>query len=108
YDGSLSDAGFAHEHWRIGALTMAENLYHLLNLHLAPNGRRNLVRTRQTIQRDAKMFQIRRQVEFFLVLLLFLFAYVNTRANIFDDRLGRSAEAAQHLDEHATLILRKR
>ena len=86
---------------------MAENLYHLLNLLLATDGRRQLVLSGKAIQRDAEMFQIRRQLEFLLVLLLFLFAYEYARSYVLHNSLRVRAEIPQHLDEQSSLVLRE-
>src|SRR5687768_318658 len=40
YYRSLANAWFSHEHRRIGALAMTENLNHLLNLFFPANGGR--------------------------------------------------------------------
>src|SRR5205085_2017193 len=105
--GSFADARLAHKHGRIRTLAMAENLYHLLNLLLATDGRRQLVLSGKAIQRDAEMFQIRRQLEFLLVLLLFLFAYEYARSYVLHNSLRVRAEIPQHLDEQSSLVLRE-
>ena len=107
-DRRLADARLADEHRRIRPLAVAEDLDHLLNLLLAPDGRRNLVLPRQLVERNAEVLEVRRQLELLLVLLLFLFARADACAHVLDDRLGVHAEISQNVDEHAALVLRER
>ena len=80
---SLADAGFANQHRRICAFAMAKNLDDLLNLFFAADGRRNLVGASQPVERNAEVFQIRRQLKFLAILLFFLFSFLNLSSERF-------------------------
>ena len=62
-DRGLADAGLADQHHRVGALAMAENLQHLLNLLVAAEYRRQLVLAREQVQVGREMLEERRQLE---------------------------------------------
>src|SRR5205085_908651 len=107
HHGGLADARLAHEHGRVGALAVAEDFDHLLNLLLAADGRRQLVGAREAIQRDAEVLEVRRKLELLLVLLLLLLARPNARANLLDDGLRVRTEIAEHSHQRAVLVLRE-
>ncbi len=105
--GGLADARLADEHRRVGALAVAEDFDHLLNLFLAADGRRHLVGAREAVQRDAEVLEVGRQLELLLVLLLLLLARADARPHLLDDRLGVRAQVAQHAHQRAVLVLRE-
>src|SRR5262249_44359092 len=57
-DSRLADTGLADEHRRIGALAMAENLDHLLNLALTTDRRWQLVLPCEFVERNAEMLEV--------------------------------------------------
>src|SRR5437870_4876735 len=103
HDCGLSDAGFAHQHRRVGAFTMTENLDDLLNLQLTSNGRRNLVLTRQAVQRHTKMFEVRWQLELLSILLFLLLTLLYLNANVLRDCFRSCSQTLQHLDKQAVI-----
>ena len=62
-DRGLADAGLADEHHRVGALAVAEDLEHLLDLVVAAEDRRQLVLAREQIQVRREVLEERRQLE---------------------------------------------
>src|SRR5258705_13995086 len=89
---SLTDAGLAYEHRRIGAFAMTKDFDDLLDLFFAADGRRNLVSTHQAVQREPKMFQVRRQLKLLAILLFLFLALVNVCAHVFDNGFLLRAE----------------
>src|SRR6266849_2644 len=100
----FADAWFADEHRRVRPLAMAKDFDDLLNLFFAADGGRNLVGAHQAIQREAKMFQVRRQLELLAILLLLFLALVYVCAHVFDDGFGLRAQIPQHLDKKTVVV----
>ena len=83
---------------------MAEDLDDLLNLFFAADGRRNLVRAGQSIQRNTKVFQIRRQFKLLSILFFFLFSFLHLRANVFHHGVRIGAHGSQHVDKKTVVV----
>ena len=104
-DRGLADAGLADQHHRVGALAVAENLEHLLNLVVAAEHRRQLVLTRQQVQVGREMFQERRQLEPLLQPLFAQLHVAHARGQPRDQHLGLDAVAAENRHRHALRFL---
>ncbi len=57
-DRGLADTRLAHQHRRVSPFAMTQDFYHLTDLFVSSNDRRELVLASQLVQADAKMFQI--------------------------------------------------
>ena len=106
--GGLTDAGFADEHRRVGALAVAKDFDHLANLFVAPDDRRQLVLASQLVEADAEVLQVRRQLVAAAVLLFLLFVAAHAGLNLLYDHLAVSAEPAQQFDGIAVHIPEER
>jgi hypothetical protein len=103
-DRGLTHSRFANQHRRVCALAMAEDFYNLLNLFLAADSRWNLVCASEPVKRNAKVFQVRRQLKLLAVLLFFAFSFLNLSLNVFCHSIRVSAQAAQHLDKQPVVV----
>ena len=83
---------------------MAKNLDDLLDLFFAADGGRNLVGAHQAIQRESKMFQVRRQLKLLAILLFLFLALVHIRAHMFDDGFGLGAKIPKNLDKQTARV----
>src|SRR5690349_14989966 len=97
--GGLADAWFTDEHWRVRAFAMAKNLDDLLNLFVPSDGGWDFVHARHSIQRDAKMLKIRRQLEFLPLLLVPPLPYIDVSAHLLADCLWLGAQLLKHLNK---------
>src|SRR2546423_11261024 len=82
---------------------MAEDLNDLLNLFFASDGRRNLVSSRETIQRNSEVFQIRWKLKLLPVLFFFLLALLHLCSHVFHDRFGVRPHVSQDFDEQTVV-----
>ncbi len=78
---------------------MTKDFDDLLDFFFAADGRRNLVGPRHAVQREPKMFQIRRQFKLLAILLFLFLALVNVRPHVFDDGFRLRAQIPQHFNE---------
>ena len=104
-DGGLADAGLADQHHRVGALAVAEDFQHLLDLLVAAEHRRQLVLARQQIQVGREMLEERRQLEALLQPLLAQFHVAHPRGESRHQHLRLDAVAPQDRDRHALRFL---
>ena len=78
---------------------MAEDLDDLLDLFFASDGWRNLVRTCKPIERNSKVFQIRRKLKLLSVLLFFRFAFLDLCSHVFRDRFRVCTHISEDFNE---------
>src|SRR5439155_852438 len=104
-DRRLADARLADQHHRIGALPMAEDLQHLLNLLVPSEDRRQLVLPRKQVQVRREMLQERRQLESLLQTLFAELHVAHARVQSGHEHLPLDAVATQDRHRNALCLL---
>src|SRR5688572_13127791 len=82
---------------------MTEDLDYLLNLLFASDGRRDLIRASQPVERNSEVLEVRRKFKLLSVLFFFLFPFLNLCPYVLLNSLGVCPHCSQNVHKQTVM-----